>query len=453
VLVELRHSVALEQVVLEHEPDFSSTLRGPLGESLGESFRFVLDRAFMPVRLSAVTRGGPRAVIDLTASGREVPAFPEASTYIVRGEIPDDAEAQRNALEAALARDDVVGVFSDPEIVPSPICGGHQPLGSAEDVAGALDTSALRDHGMTGADVHIAIVDTGINLPFLQRHGRPHQRIDRDASWTPPGVPSRPGAHPVDHGTMCAFDAGIVSPDATLLDHSVLLAKPKHTPDEPSMSGLLTDALQAFSQLQQFLAKMSADRRRLVVSNSWGMFDPAWDFPVGHPGNYSDNPQHPFNVIVRTLVAAGADVLFAAGNCGRDCPDPRCAYRGQAPITGANSHPSVISVAGVDIEKGRVGYSSQGPGRLDPKTPTLCGYTHFAGSGVYAADGGTSAACPVLAGYIAAIRARYPAVSMPPLQLRSLICKSAEDLGKPGFDYDYGWGVPSTNALLALLPT
>ena len=35
-----------------------------------------------------------------------------------------------------------------------------------------------------------------------------------------------------------------------------------------------------------------------MVSNSWGMFDPAWDFPVGHPGNYSDNPNHPFNIIV-----------------------------------------------------------------------------------------------------------------------------------------------------------
>jgi hypothetical protein len=31
-------------------------------------------------------------------------------------------------------------------------------------------------------------------------------------------------------------------------------------------------------------------------------------FPIGHPGNYSNNPAHPFNVIVATLESAGADV-------------------------------------------------------------------------------------------------------------------------------------------------
>jgi hypothetical protein len=57
-----------------------------------------------------------------------------------------------------------------------------------------------------------------------------------------------------------------------------------------------------------------------VVNNSWGMFNPTWDFPVGDPQNYSDNPNHPFNIIVASLEAAGADILFAAGNCGPGMP-------------------------------------------------------------------------------------------------------------------------------------
>jgi subtilisin family serine protease len=214
----------------------------------------------------------------------------------------------------------------------------------------------------------------------------------------------------------------------------------------------LSDALLSFSKLLELLNAMPAESSRLVVNNSWGMYDPAWDFPVGHPGNYSDNLQHPFNVIVRTISALGADVLFAAGNCGAPCPASKCKYKDQTTITGANSHPSVYSVAGVDVSRTRVGYSSQGPGRLENDCPTISSYTHFAGSGVYPADNGTSAASPVLAGLLAAIRTVHSASALPTQQLRSLVCSTADDLGTAGFDYDHGWGTPNTKALLATLP-
>jgi hypothetical protein len=38
-------------------------------------------------------------------------------------------------------------------------------------------------------------------------------------------------------------------------------------------------------------------------------------------------------------------------------------------IAGANSHPDVISIAGVSVRRERVGYSSQGPGRLAKQKP------------------------------------------------------------------------------------
>jgi subtilisin family serine protease len=156
-------------------------------------------------------------------------------------------------------------------------------------------------------------------------------------------------------------------------------------------------------------------------------------------------------VIVASLEAAGADILFAAGNCGRDCPDGRCRFAATQPICGANSHPSVLSVAGVDTRKRRVGYSSQGPGRLDPDKPDLSAYTHFRGSGVYSSDGGTSAACPVAAGVVAAVREKYPSSVLSPAELRALLFKTAEDLGGTGFDHDFGWGVIDGTALAAAL--
>jgi hypothetical protein len=249
---------------------------------------------------------------------------------------------------------------------------------------------------------------------------------------------------------MCAFDVGIAAPEATLLDYAVMLSQ---TTGETAMSGLLSDAVLAYSKLFGILQAQPANRRRLVVSNSWGMFDPSWDFPVGHQGNYSDNPAHPFNVIVASLADAGADILFAAGNCGRDCPDGRCGFGGLQPICGANSHPSVLSIAGVDTKKRRVGYSSQGPGRLAAAKPDVSAYTHFTGSGAFPnePDSGTSAACPVAAGVIAAIRTHHSAGQLSPAELRTLVAKTASDLGGTGFDNDFGWGALDGAALVAAL--
>jgi subtilisin family serine protease len=146
-------------------------------------------------------------------------------------------------------------------------------------------------------------------------------------------------------------------------------------------------------------------------------------------------------------------ILFAAGNCGRDCPDNRCAFGNAPPIGGANSHPAVLCVAGCDLNSKRVGYSSQGPGRLTAKKPDVTTFTHFTGSQVFAPDpdSGTSAACPVAAGVIAAIRSKHPSTQLSPMQLRALIGKTAADSGGKGFDSDFGYGVLDVAALRAAL--
>ncbi|MGY2060694.1 S8 family serine peptidase, partial [Nocardia gipuzkoensis] len=278
-----------------------------------------------------------------------------------------------------------------------------------------------------------AVVDTGINAAQVDRIRGGHMTIDAARSWNPSGVTGTPGKFPVDHGSMCAFDALICAPQASFLDLPVLRSVRQ---GQTTMDGLLSDALAGYAHLRTVLTDQPAATRALVVSNSWGSFSPDWDFPVGQPGNYSDNPSHPFNVIVGSLEAAGADILFAAGNCGRDCPDGRCAYPDR-PISGANSHPSVLSIGGVDTRNSRVGYSSQGPGRLSDHKPDVCTYTHFAGSQAFGADEpdtGTSAACP--------------ATALPPAQLRALIQRTALDRGAKGFDYDYGYGIADSAALL-----
>jgi hypothetical protein len=85
---------------------------------------------------------------------------------------------------------------------------------------------------------------------------------------------------------------------------------------------------------------------------------------------------------------------------------------------------------------------------LEKKKPDLACFTHFAGSAVYAADGGTSAATPVAAGDVAAIRRLFPSHVLPPAQLRDMLRNTAQHKGAAGHNFDYGYGVINDKALL-----
>ena len=418
-----------------------------MAASLAEAPGLTVDADYEPVELPAPQPPEPGGNPFELSQPLEFSFEPGEVSQVVRGEIADAELPQ--AIPALMASDpDVIGVFSDP-VIESMVCP-KQPVGDHKKVASELSVSYLKGKGMDGRGVQLAIVDSGINTAHLKSLGQ-NPKLDAGKSWSPAKVKSKPGKHPVDHGTMCAFDAGIAAPGATYLDYALLLTKetgPK------VMSGVLSDAVAAYGKLLKLIRGTPQGRRRMVVNNSWGMFSPRWDFPVGHPGNYSDNPAHPFNVIVASLERQGADILFAAGNCGQSpCIDSRCGFKKtQRAICGANSHPRVLSVAGVDVRKRHIGYSSEGPGRLAAKKPDISSYTEFTGSQVYGpSDGGTSAACPVAAGVVAAVRSKYSAAKVSPAKLRDLIDKTADDLGNPGHDPTFGWGAIDPRPLVDAL--
>ncbi|MEV4064069.1 S8 family peptidase [Nonomuraea dietziae] len=442
VLIQLRPSPDLVAAVTD--PGRSATTADVADGLPG----VMLDPSFTPV---AVPRPVPPAGGDPLSLNQplDFSMAAEEASVLVRGEISDDELTTRLALLPTL-RPDVVGVFADPVIEPNLTCGGDAPVGDWRDVERLLGTSALHAEGLDGSGVALAVLDTGINAAHVARHLGRGVNLDAERSWNPSGVQGRPGEFEVDHGTMCAFDTLIAAPQASLIDIPVLLSSRM---GGSALDGLLSDAVAAFAHLRTLLEAQPAESRSLVISNSWGSFSPRWDFPPGHPGNYSDNAAHPFNLVVASLDSAGADVLFAAGNCGRECKDGRCAYPDR-PIGGANSHPRVLSIGGVDTEGERVGYSSQGPGRLAARKPDLCAYTHFSGSKAFGdgePDSGTSAACPVAAGLVAAIRTQWPAARLSPSQLRSLLRRTADDRSDVGYDFDYGYGVVDPAGVLAAL--
>lgn len=371
-------------------------------------------------------------LFDLEFAPVRLPSTEPEATYILRAEV-DEAR-----IDDLRGDDAIAGVFSDPVVERCLVCSDSPPLGTDADVERLAGVASLRDCALDGAGVVVAVVDTGINMAYLERRGKT-PTFWREGSWAIGNQPL--GAMPVDHGTMCAYGVCIAAPACTLADIALL------RPFGGTLRAVLSDAVRAYSHLRDVLAGplRPPDLKGLVVNNSWGMFHPSWDLPPADPGNYSDNPNHPFNRAVGALEALGADIVFAAGNCGRDCPDSRCQGQSTNAIYGANGHPAVLSVAGVDTSDARAGYSAIGPGRLSDRKPDICGYTHFRGSEVFAADGGTSTAAPVVAGVVAAVRTKRPHdaadPATSPAAMRTLLTATARDLGTAGYDYAFGYGV------------
>jgi hypothetical protein len=379
--------------------------------------------------------------LDLAAAEPGRPA-----RFVVRGivEADDLAAVQDDASVSGYE------IYADPEIGLLTTCTGDLPVFETPDVRRLLGLSALHARGFDGSNVALAIIDNGINLAGLRELGIV-PKLDPHLSWSPLRTAVPGAVTSAKHGTMCAYDALLASPNATLLDHSVLL--PERSGDL-EMNGILSDAMKSYGLLMKIMLLSDDERpfRSLVVSNSWGLLHPSYDFQPGKRGRYADNPHHPFFVQVANLVAAGADVLFAAGNCGPECPDEKCLGKVDNTITGANSHPDVLCVAGVDKTGTATGFSSRGPGVLFHQKPDLAVYTHFLGSmvsGGSVADSGTSAACAVLAGVVAALRSAVPFVrtnaNRTPAALKSFLLANARrpDGLAATWTADIGFGLPA----------
>ena len=377
---------------------------------------------------------------DATAPPARIPDFGTAGTGIPRGEGLSVEGPQGVGFALAAEFDDqealdrfasdksheIRGIFSDPPIGPFPVVVPTGPVGTSADVCDKLNLTNLHNAKYDGRGVRLMIVDTGIcqnDVPVTGGYS--------------PNPAVAPGNSPPGHGTMVAFDALIAAPKAMVFDYPLL-----RSTGAGQWVAFLSDAIRIFSEIM--IQKLQTPGPAVVV-NSWGMFDRSKDAPLGNDQNYSANPKHPFNQLVTALAGSGLDVVFAAGNCGSTSPDSRCSAGDCGPgnsIHGANSHPEVISVAAVTINDDVLGYSSEGPGELFREKPDVAGFSHFTGSGVYPADSGTSAACPIVAGVVAALRSKPELRAASPSQVRRALMESARHApAKPGWDPQVGWGI------------
>ena len=140
--------------------------------------------------------------------------------------------------------------------------------------------------------------------------------------------------------------------------------------------------------------------------------------------------------------------VFSAGNNGRS----DCSYgagAGWGNITGGHKvAKNVITVANLDFEDNLNGSSSRGPaedGRIKPDISAVgTDVMSTTNDNDYVRKTGTSMSCPGVAGTLTLLYQAYKeknAGAYPDQELmKGVICNSADDLGRPGVDFEYGFG-------------
>lgn len=258
----------------------------------------------------------------------------------------------------------------------------------------------------TGEGVKVAVVDTGIDRDHPDLLRNIHGGFNAIAP-----TPQYPDPDDFDddhgHGTHCAGIIGAVNnsigvvgvaPDAWLYGVKVL---------DSSGSGYLSDCVEGI--------EWCIKKRMQVISMSWGSYS---HYPI-------------LEEVCKAAWDRGAVLVAAAGNEGYLYPDLYPA-----------GYSSVMAISATDINDNVPWWSNYGD-EIELAAPGVNIYSTYIGGG-YAYNSGTSMACPHVSGTAALVFAAYNNISN--RKVRVILWKTAEDLGAPGWDPYYGYGLVDAEA-------
>ncbi|MEL1264697.1 S8 family serine peptidase [Pseudoxanthomonas putridarboris] len=299
--------------------------------------------------------------------------------------------------------------------------------------------------GLTGQGVTIGFVDSGVN----RNHPALSGRVVRNFVHVDPATNNTSVDDVVGHGTVVAQIAagrgmgnwgGGVAPGASIVSSRIISDAPPD--DDGSGEGNEIRAGQGYGDFFRAINRELADAGARIINNSWG-------------GLYWNDPALTAELAsaYRDFVGArGGLIVFANGNAGRNPalrPDPS-----------DNAALPSLSPAAADLERGWLAVAA-----LDPNNPTqltdysqACGiamnYCLAAPGNVVFIDpdaragdagydlymgGGTSYAAPQVSGAAAVVWSAFPYFSND--LVRQTILGTARDLGAPGVDPEFGWGL------------
>ncbi|UCD75024.1 MAG: S8 family serine peptidase [Phycisphaerales bacterium] len=347
-------------------------------------------------------------------------------------------------IRAIAARNDVATVyFNYPIELIEPVASSHKD--GPGDRAVEIGVEAVRAPevwamGFTGEGVLTSTLDTGVdgNHPALASRWRgvADPRYADNPEWaffdpvTNQTFPFDSGSHGTHTmGSVCGGPPGDeigVAPGAQWIHCAVI--------DRVSISQTVADAILSF----QWLLDPNEDPSSnwdvpAVCSNSWGLMT-----VHGYPPC-----DQTFWVYLDNCEAAGIVILFSAGNEGTSGL--------RRPADRATDDYRTCAVAAVDANNPSwpiASFSSRGPTYCTPDN-TAATKPDIAAPGVdvrssvpgggYSYYSGTSMASPHVNGVVALMRQANPDLSVE--QIKQIIYDTAYDLGIPGEDNDYGWGM------------
>jgi type VII secretion-associated serine protease mycosin len=287
-----------------------------------------------------------------------------------------------------------------------------------------LDDYGIRTAWATteGAGVTIAVIDTGIASGVRDLAGAVIGGTDFSGSGASDGQ-TPVGSDGAEHGTMVASlaagrgtggSSGVIgsAPGASLLAISIGFGSDGDDSDQQ-----IADAVRWATDNGADVINMSLTRNTLDWPESW---DEAFLYAMEH------------DVVI----------VAAAGNRGS----------GTVEVGAPATMPGVLTVSGVD-RNGDASFDASSQGiTIGVAAPSeeLVGVVPGGG---YVTWSGTSGATPIVAGVVALVRAAHPELDA--ANVINRIVSTARDVGEPGADYIYGFGLvdaaAAVNADVALV--
>ncbi|CAM4131312.1 Subtilase-type serine protease [Bordetella tumbae] len=281
----------------------------------------------------------------------------------------------------------------------------------------AADAYAL---GLDGSGVKVGVVDTGVNphLPeFLNRIGGGYDYVNNTAVMT----------DSIGHGTMVA---------------SVIAANR----DGVGMHGVAPGAMIYAARAVTNTDDDSDDSRVAaawndllgqgvrIINNSWSLNERQITY---EPADYWLTQMPDVVAAARRAVGADALMIFPAGNTGGSNPESPAGL----PLYVPELEPGWLAVSSVYPIFGKAFYWANGCGvakRWCLYAPGVAIMAATAG-GSYETRTGASLAVPHVAGAAALVAQRFPYMTM--AQVRQVLLGTAGDMGEPGVDEVYGYGI------------
>ncbi|HBY62702.1 MAG TPA: hypothetical protein DEH78_23005 [Solibacterales bacterium] len=196
------------------------------------------------------------------------------------------------------------------------------------------------------------------------------------------------------------------------------------------------------------------DNNVVISQNSWGLGIDE-DF-----GNCSDYGRYGIDEreMDQLVAEANLSIVFSMGN-DRDYDGCVIGARGGFYTAGRPaSAKNVITVGAVDTESATSSFSGFGPttdGRLKPDVVALgVQVRSTTPNGNSTTLSGTSMSAPAVSGLLALLheRSRGTPIGTPkPSLLKAILLNTAKDLGNPGPDYTFGYGLPDAVAAMAAI--